>query len=239
MNKPVKYGITGFILVCLTLLITAGVMLYSAFQKAASDDPLVWESDIKNFENLDRENMPHQEGILFVGSSSFRFWKNLKDDMKDLPVINRGFGGSKLPDLIHYAHRIILPYKPKIVVIYCGDNDMSVGRLQSSEEVLGNTKRLIAVIKEKLPAAIICYVSIKPSPSRMKFWPAMKRANRQIKNYLASQKNMVFIDVSSRMFRKDGSLKDELFTWDRIHMRREGYVLWTEIIRPVVAKQFK
>ncbi len=239
MKRPVKYGIAGFIFLCLTLLIVAGVMLYSAFQKAASDDPLVWDSDIKKFESQDRENMPPENGILFVGSSSFRFWDTLKKDMKGLPVTNRGFGGSKMPDLIHYAHRIITPYKPKVVVIYCGDNDMSVGRLQSPEEVLGNTKKLIAVIKAKLPAAIICYVSIKPSPSRMKHWPAMKRANRKIQEYLSEQKNMVFIDVSSRMFRKDGSLKEELFTWDRIHMKREGYVLWTEIIRPVLEKQYK
>lgn len=239
MKKPVKYGIAGFILVCLTLIIVVGVMLYSASRKSASDDPRVWESDIQNFEDHDRESIPPQEGILFVGSSSFRFWKNLEADMKGLPVINRGFGGSKISDLIHYAHRIIIPYKPKVIAVYCGDNDMSVGRRQSPEEVLGNTKKLIALIREKLPESVICYVSIKPSPSRMKYWPAMKRANSEIEKYLSSKEDMVFIDVSSRMFRKDGNLKDELFTFDRIHMKREGYVLWTEIIRPVVEKLYK
>lgn len=224
----------------IAVLLPAGIFvwkLYQEYHKAASDDPVVWEDDIKQFEHSDSKSMPGKGQILFVGSSSFRMWKSLEKDMSPLPVINRGFGGAKLPDLIHYADRIIFPYEPSMVVIYCGDNDMGVGRIQPVSEVTNNVIALTTLIIKKLPRVKIYYVSIKPSPTRLKRWKNMNRANREIKKYMDSHSNMTFIDVSSSMFTND-KLNKELFIWDGIHMNEKGYALWTRIIQPLLARDY-
>ncbi|MCP4129459.1 MAG: hypothetical protein GY754_00445 [bacterium] len=238
MNKKIKYTISGFLILLFGAVLVIGIPLYQIYQKTKSDDPKVWEDSITSFEKTDKKQMPPKEGILFIGSSSFRFWKSLKDDMNPLPVFNRGFGGAKIPDLMHYARRIIIPYKPQMIVIYCGDNDMSLGILKRPEEVLGKTINLVEFINSHLPETRIYYVSIKPSPSRMEFWPNMKKANSLIMIYADTNDNMTFIDVSSSMFDQDENLKKEIFTWDRIHMNEKGYSLWTQIIKPVLEKDY-
>ncbi|MBN1531789.1 MAG: hypothetical protein JXA20_03925 [Spirochaetes bacterium] len=238
MKRNAKYAL---IAVCLLICVAAGiaaVKLYMIHQKVASEDPRVWEEDIRAFERTDAATRPAPGGILFVGSSSFRFWKTLQHDMAPLPVTNRGFGGSKLPALIHYASRIIYPYRPSMVVIYCGDNDMTVGRRRSPGEVLKDLQKLTGAVRANLPAAKIYFVSIKPSPSRMEYWPAMAKANEMIAGYMKTQRGMHFIDVSAAMFDGAGALKTDIFTWDRIHMNQRGYAIWTGIIRPVLTRDF-
>src|SRR5579859_3047551 len=62
----------------------------------AQQDSRKWEKDIAAFEASDRTNPPPKDCIVFVGSSSIRFWSSLKEDFPGLPVVNRGFGGSEL-----------------------------------------------------------------------------------------------------------------------------------------------
>jgi lysophospholipase L1-like esterase len=238
MKSNTKYALIGSCALLCLLAAAGALTLYRIYQKTASEDPRVWEDDIVAFEKADAADGHAPEGILFVGSSSFRFWKSLKRDMAPLPVTNRGFGGSRLTALIHYADRIIYPRRPAMVVIYCGDNDMTIGRRRSPGEVLREVQRLTGEIRAHLPEARIYYVSIKPSPSRMEFWPAMMKANWLIAEYMKTQPRMAFIDVSSAMFDADGALKLGIFTWDRIHMNEKGYALWTGIIRPLLARDF-
>jgi hypothetical protein len=86
-----------------------------------------WESSIRKFEAEDHIHPPHQNAILFIGSSSINFWHTLSADMAPLDVINRGFGvgGSQLAHVNYYATRIVLPYHPRAIVLYAGDNDLS------------------------------------------------------------------------------------------------------------------
>ncbi len=235
MKKKTRYALLGSCAVLLIAVVVCSIALYSMYAKAASEDPTVWEGDIRDFEN----EVSTPGGILFVGSSSIRFWKTLGRDMHPLPVTNRGFGGSRLPALIHYADRIVYPHRPVAVVIYCGDNDMSVGRRRTPEEVLNDVVKLTGDIRAKLPEARIYYVSIKPSPSRMDCWPAMKKANMLVAEYMEGLPGMSFIDVSNAMFEPSGELKRGIFTWDRIHMNERGYALWTSIIRPVLVRDFE
>ncbi len=86
-----------------------------------------WENDIAAFEAADRIDPPPKDAIVFVGSSSIRLWKTLSDDFSGLPVINRGFGGSCMHDTLRYADRIVIPYRPRHVVVYAGDNDIAFG----------------------------------------------------------------------------------------------------------------
>src|SRR5580765_3891060 len=120
--------------------------------------------DIKVFKKQDSISFPPKQAILFVGSSSFTKWKDVADYFPGYTIINRGFGGSSLPDVIRYADDIIFPYQPKQIVIYCGENDLAASDTVSAQTVFERFKTLYEMIRKRLATEKIVYVSIKPSP---------------------------------------------------------------------------
>lgn len=190
-------------------------------------DPSQFEPEIKAFEAADRTNPPPKGAVLFVGSSTIRFWKTLAQDFPDLKVINRGFGGSHLSDSTFFGDRIILPYQPKTIVLYAGDNDLAAGK--TPEQVFANYQAFIQKIRAKLPETRVLYLSIKPSPSRWHLKDQIQAANRMISGLKGDR--LTFIDTYSVML-KDGQPRAELFQKDNLHMNAEGYKLWTSLIKP-------
>ncbi len=188
-----------------------------------------WEKTIQGFEQRDREQAPPNGEIVFVGSSSIRFW-DTDEYFPDLKVINRGFGGSQVADSVAYAHRIVIPYAPRIVVLYAGDNDIA-GR-KSADDVLRDTKEFIRIVHEALPDARIGYVAIKPSLARWKLVEEMRAANAKIKAFTEKDERLFFVDIDTPMLGEDGKPRKELFVKDGLHLSPEGYELWTGIIRP-------
>lgn len=168
--------------------------------------------------------------ILFIGSSSFRMWRNVHEAFPDKQIINRGFGGSTLEEVIQYAGKLIFPYKPKQVVIYAGENDIAAN--VPAEEVCKRFETLHKLIRKEDRKVPIAFISIKPSPSREKFLPEVHKANRMIKDFISKKKNTVFIDVVPLMLNADGSFKEELFLKDRLHMNQKGYDFWIQAIAP-------
>jgi lysophospholipase L1-like esterase len=190
--------------------------------------------DIATFKKQDSIAFPPKNAILFIGSSSFARWYNLADYFPDHNVINRGFGGSNIVDLVRYAYDVIIPYQPKQVLIYAGDNDLAQDA--SVEEVVTRFKTLFQIIRTNLPQATVNYVSIKPSPSRERLMSRMKAANRQIGDFLSTQKNAGFIDVFSAMLDGNGNPKPEIFVEDLLHMNAQGYAIWKQVILPYLKK---
>jgi lysophospholipase L1-like esterase len=174
--------------------------------------------------------------IVFAGSSSFRLWKNIDTAFSGYPVLNRGFGGSTLTDLIRYANDVIIKYSPKQVVIYCGENDLASADSVSAEIVLQRFKELFRIIREKLPNEFITYISIKPSPSRINIQPKVIEANRLIKIFLNSKDRTSFVDVYTPMLNADGSMRSELFIEDKLHMNAKGYEIWQKLIQPYLLR---
>lgn len=189
-----------------------------------------FSNEIRAFQRQDSIDFPPKDKILFVGSSSFRLWKDMDTYFPEHTLINRGFGGATFPDIIRYADKVIYPYKPKQVVIYCGDNDLA--SKASAEQVAAHLQQLVELIRDHLPKAHIAYVSIKPSPSRKHLMPEMAKANQFIKNYLSGKKNTAYIDVYSPMLTSSGAPREELFTQDMLHMNAEGYAIWKKAIKP-------
>ena len=191
-----------------------------------------WESSIVAFEQQDQKNPPAHGGVVFTGSSSINFWSSLSGDMKPLPVLNRGFGGSYMHHLTHFSSRIILCYQPKVVVIYCGENDIadSISPVQVCDEF----EKLVNIIHNDLPKTKIFYVSIKPPILRSLWRKSFEEANKKIQDFTAKKENVFYIDVASAMIDEQGKVKSELFTWDRIHINAQGYKLWTSIIKPKI-----
>jgi|ERR1700730_4999195 len=215
----------------LLLLLLANTSLLLAQSQA----PPFW-NDIQNFKKLDSIHPPPKKAIVFVGSSSFTKWTNVQDDFPGYTIINRGFGGSSLPDVIRYSKDIIFAYQPKQVVIYCGDNDLAFSDTVTAQLVFNRFQQLFRSIRQNLPAASIAYVSIKPSPSRKHLMKKMEAANKLIKDFLKKNRNTAFIDVYHKMLNADGSPKKEIFIEDNLHMNANGYSIWQKAIKPYLLK---
>jgi len=211
------------------------LFLLSICVAAQQTHPPFWE-EIQSFKKEDSIKPPPKNPILFVGSSSFRMWENVQQDFPSYTIINRGFGGSSLPDVIRYENDIIFPYHPKQIVIYCGDNDLAASDAVSASLVFARFKQLFTSIRKKLPSVPIAFVSIKPSPSRQRLMPKMDSANKMIKSFLSKNKKTAFIDVYHKMLNADGTPRDELFRDDKLHMKPNGYAIWRDAIKPYLLK---
>ena len=190
-----------------------------------------FKDEINNFAVLDGNN-PLQECILFTGSSSIRMWKNPTKDFNNPKILNRGFGGSQIIDLIENFDQLILKYHPKKIVIYSGDNDVEAGK--SAEIVFGDFCTLYGMIKAKLPNAEVYYIAIKPSLNRWNKVIEMQKANTMINEYLNTKSNATFVDIFSPMIDISGKPSEKWFMEDGLHMTDEGYQLWTKILAPYI-----
>ncbi len=198
---------------------------------------LPFYEDIQQFKKQDSISSPPKNAILFVGSSSFTKWQDVQSYFPGYTIINRGFGGSSLPDVIRYAKDIIIPYHPKQVLMYCGDNDLASSDTVTPQMVAHRFKTLFHIIRNKLPKANIAYVSIKPSPSRRHLMTKMKQANLVIKSFLQKQKNTSFIDIYQPMLLPDGKPIPDIFIEDSLHMNEKGYAIWKKAIQPHLIKK--
>lgn len=191
--------------------------------------------EILAFKKQDSLHHPPDNPIVFTGSSSIRKWTNVQEMFTGYTIINRGFGGSTLPDVIRYADDIIFPYRPKQIIIYCGDNDVATDTV-SSTLVAERFKTLFTLIRQRMPGVSIVFISMKPSPSREKYLPVIRQANQIIKNFLWQQSNVNYVDVYSRMVDGNGKPVPALFTEDMLHMNQQGYAIWQEALQPYLKK---
>jgi lysophospholipase L1-like esterase len=192
-----------------------------------------WEDAIKAFEAADAKSFPAPGGNVFIGSSSIVKWSTLAQDLAPAPVIKRGFGGSQLADTLRYADRIIIPYKPKRVFVYAGDNDLAAKR--TPEAVAKDFADLAEKIHQALPAAKVYWITVKPSPARAAILAQGAKTNALVKDYAGAHPQVTIVDVATPMLGADGQPRGELFGPDHLHMAPAGYVLWTSLIKPLLA----
>ncbi len=225
-------------LVCLTMLQKRTLAApTTAPTTAPTSQP--YEKEILAFETADHREAPPTGAVLFLGSSSIRKWTTVARDFPNEKVINRGFGGSKIADSVRYADRIAIPYRPRQIIFYAGDNDIASG--VTPEKVLENFKALVNKIHEKLPDTRIDFISIKPSLARWKLIDKIKEANRLVEAWCkegeAAGQKVGYIDVFGAMLGEDGKPKPELFVDDGLHMNRKGYEIWIGIVGPRIVKE--
>ena len=198
-----------------------------ALTPAAAETRSRWEKTIRNFEARDMRNPPPSGAVLFIGSSSIRMWK-LDQSFPYIATLNRGFGGSQISDSLQYADRIILPYKPKAIVFYAGDNDVAAGK--SPERVLRDFKALTAKVHETLPGTKIVFIAIKPSIRRWKLVARMREANALVRDCCGKHEMLAFVDIDAPMIGADGKPRPELFAKDGLHLSAKGYQLWNSLV---------
>ncbi len=222
MRVPIRSLIAVLLLACAP----------QPIHQAAVSSPSQWEPDIVSFETADRTNPPRPGTVVFVGSSSIRMWQTLASDFPGLPVLNRGFGGSELSDVVQFADRIVMPYKPRVVVLYAGDNDLAAGK--SPAKVFAEFQSFVAVVHRELPNTRVAFIAIKPSIARANIIDKMRAANQLIRDYIATDNKLVYVDVFTPMLDANGQPRRELFLEDGLHMNTTGYAIWRDLIDPVL-----
>jgi lysophospholipase L1-like esterase len=213
------------------LLLTLAMM--HQLHVAVNAQPFIRE--IEAFRKADAVNAPPERPILLIGSSSFTKWTTVAADFPGRRILNRAFGGSSLPHLIQYADDVIFRYEPRQILIYCGENDLTGGPQVTADSVLQRFLRLMALIRTRLPRVPVVFLSLKPSPSRQALLPAMREANRLIAARIRKMRRTRYLDVHNPMLNADGSMKEEIYVSDRLHMNRKGYEIWIPLIRPILA----
>lgn len=189
-------------------------------------------NEIKAFRKADSIAKPPKNSILLIGSSSFTKWKDVQEYFPEHTILNRGFGGSSLTDVIYYANDVVLKYKPKQILIYCGENDIAGSNFVTEDTVFERFKILYGMIRSKFKKVPIAYISMKPSPSREKYLVTMQKGNEQIKSFIEKQKRAAYIDVYHSMYDADGKILTNIFLSDKLHMNAAGYKIWQGIIAP-------
>lgn len=196
-----------------------------------------FEEAILAFEKADRESPPPSESILFIGSSIFRLWAGLAEQMAPLPVFNRAFGGSRTHEVLAYVDRIVLPYRPRVIVYYCGSNDINSN--VRPERIAGNFREFVDRVRRDLPETRVIFVSINKAPQKMEKWGEVDEANRLVREYCGAGKWLRYVDVNSALFDRNGQPRMELYLPDRLHFRDPAYSEFAEIIRPVVSDAWR
>ena len=201
----------------------AGLSLALApFVSAAGPSPSAkWERAIRAFEAADKKSPPPAGAVLFVGSSSIRFWKTLPKDFPQYNVINRGFGGSQIADCTYFADRIVIPYRPSVIVLHAGANDLSAGKTPS--QVYDDYRAFVEKVHSVLPQTPIAFLSINPTPARWAQAEKQKETNGLIQRYIAGKSQLAYLDQWDALLGPDGQPRADLHIADRLHPNAEGY----------------
>ncbi|HVV54474.1 MAG TPA: GDSL-type esterase/lipase family protein [Mucilaginibacter sp.] len=216
----------------LKYILLFAALLFGAKTFAQSGFP--YANEIRDFKHEDSLHFPKPNGILFIGSSSIRLWGDLEQRFPNEPIIKRGVGGCELSNVLnYYTPYILFPYHPRKIFIYAGENDIAYGH--SADSVLVNFKALYRMIRKKLPKAKIYFLSIKPSPSRMKFLAADIHANQIVKDYIKGKPNCMYLDMDDVLYKPGTEQPDSsLYRQDYLHLNSKGYDRWQKILEPYV-----
>jgi lysophospholipase L1-like esterase len=192
-----------------------------------------FKQELLQFQKSDSIVMPPKGQIVFAGSSSFTKWKDVAMYFPGYPIINRGFGGATLIDLIYYVDEAIIKYQPSQVFIYCGENDIADVDTVSPATVLLRFKTLHGILLKKLPRATkIVFVSLKPSVARWHLESKFIEANKLIEGYINTQKNIQYLDVHTAMLDENKEVLKDIFIADQLHMNPKGYLIWQKQFAP-------
>ena len=223
-------------------LLTAAVFLTLAGGTAVGQapattplDPNRFEPEIRKFEEADRIAPPPSGAVVFIGSSSIRRWDTLAKDFPSVRVLNRGFGGSEASDVVRYAKRLIVPYRPAKVVFYAGDNDLARGKTPA--QIAADVRQLWHVVGAELPQTRMAIISVKPSLARWGLVEKTRETNDLLRRFAESDPRLTFIDVFTPMLGPDGRPVPEHFVEDGLHLTPAGYRVWTAALTPFVQRQ--
>jgi lysophospholipase L1-like esterase len=193
-----------------------------------------FEKDVQAYEAADRTNPAPHNAILLAGDSQFFRWKTVAEDLPEYTIVNRGIDSFQTSDLVYFADRLVLPHHPRMIVLHVGGNDVHAGK--TAEQVLTDFKSFVANVRVHYAAVPIAFSSITPGPGRWDEAPQRKETNRVLKEYISTQRNLLFIDLWGAMLTPDGQPREDLWVADRVHPNHAGYQLRVKIMRPLLGE---
>ncbi len=196
-----------------------------------------FQHEIDNFQKQDLFSKFPKNGILMTGSSSIRMWSSMQEDFSEFPVLNRGFGGATIPEVLHFAGQYIFQHEPQIIVFYCGENDISEGA--TPETVFASFKTFVKIIETRLPETKMIYISMKPSIARWNLWSEYQAGEKLIKDLIDKNPKIEYMDASISMLEKNGEVKKDIFIEDGLHMNAKGYQGWTNQLKPIIERMYE
>lgn len=223
-------------LFALTLALCACRQVAERPEVPPGEDPLRWSADIAAFVEADRAQPFPAGGAVFVGSSSIRLWDTLEADMAPLPVLERGFGGSRLFDAVYWAPELVHVHAPRVVVVFSGTNDLAGDDAKTAEAVRDLFRALFARLRERDADLEVVYIAITPTLARERHVEAVREANRLIRVECERDPRLEFVDPTPDLMDADGRPDARYFRDDRLHLNAAGYAVWTRHVRPVVER---
>ena len=218
----------GAPLLVLLLLIHTSV---SVAQNDLPEEILKWEPDISVFDSLNLVEPSDAGTLLVTGSSSVRLWDSIHQDLVPYRVMQRGYGGAKLTDFNYYADRIIKPGPFKAIVVFIANDIAGEEGDRTPKQVLHLFKELVRQVRERNPGTPVCWIEVTPTPRRWQVYDQIREANERIRKYCSRQDDLYFISTSDHYLTPAGIPDSTLFRGDMLHLNRDGYELWAELIR--------
>jgi hypothetical protein len=191
-----------------------------------------FEQQVRIYEAADRSSPPLRGAILLAGDSQFFRWTTYREDLPGYATVNRGIDSFQTSDLIQFTDRLVLPHQPRLIILHVGGNDIHNGK--SPERLLADFRTFVAKVRVALPEVPIFFSSITPGPGRWDEAPQRKAANQLLKDYIATQPNLQFIDLWDAMLTSDGKPREDIWLEDRIHPNHAGYLIRVGIMRPLL-----
>ena len=214
------------------VLLAAIALVIPAHATAQQPPPNRFEKNVAAYEAADKASPPPANAILLVGDSQFYRWKTLAEDLPGYTIVNRGIDSFTMTDVVFFVNRLVLPYKPRMVVVHAGGNDVNNGR--TPQQVLGDFQALVRAVRPSMPGVPIVFSSVTPGPGRWSQAAVRSETNRLIKEYTQSQPNLVFLDLWTPMLTADGQPREDLWVEDRIHPNHTGYQLRAKLMLPIL-----
>jgi lysophospholipase L1-like esterase len=214
---------------------TMAAILLSASGASQAQNPALrdrFEKQVQEYEAGDQKSPPLAGSVLFAGDSQFFRWKTIHEDLAGYTLINRGIDSFQFPDLLHYVDRLVLPYKPRVIVLHVGGNDIHNGRTPA--QLLADLQSFVAIVRARLPEVRIVYSSITPGPGRWDEAPQRVAANRALQEYIRAQPGLEFVDLWSVMLTPGGQPREELWVADRVHPNHAGYLIRVKLTKPLL-----
>jgi lysophospholipase L1-like esterase len=232
MRRAAGIPVGGLLVIGLGFALVGPASAQQATPTPAIDLAARFAQRVDAYEAGDHAAPPPANAILLAGDSQFDRWKTFQQDLAGYTVINRGIDSFRTDDLIQYADRLIVRYRPRLVILHVGGNDINRGK--SPEQLLADTKTLVAKIRAGLPGVPIVWSSTTPGPARWSQAPQRKAANALVKQWIATEQGLTFIDLWDAMLTADGQPREDLWVSDRVHPNHEGYLIRVRLTKPVL-----